>query len=99
MDYKVKATFNPPAGKRGERVRLEVEYESAEDIGMLDRSVLRIGSNGIFDVMKQEGDRKFSWTYVIPWEAPIRSYDIEFYALDPKGQKGPVQTVRYQVTG
>lgn len=99
IGYEAKVTLNPTSGKRGETVKLEVEYANADSGDSLERSVLRVSEYGIYDVMKREGDRKFSWMYPIPWEAPLKTYTIEVYALDALGNKGPVKSVQYQVTG
>ncbi|QJD87096.1 hypothetical protein [Cohnella herbarum] len=98
LDYEAKVVFIPETGKRGERVTMKVDYENV-DPSESDRSVLRISEYGIYDVMKKEGDRSFSWSYSIPWEAPLRTYEIEVYVLDAQGNKGPIQSVRYQVSG
>lgn len=48
--------------------------------------------------MKREEDGSFTWSYPIPYEAPIQTYEIEVYAIDKIGNKGPKQTVIFTVT-
>ncbi len=96
QNEEARVSFKPEVGKRGERVMMTVEYG---DVGAaLDRSVLRIPAYGIYDVMKKEGDRSFSWSYAIPWEAQVKTYEIELYALDANGNKSAVTKVHFQVT-
>jgi hypothetical protein len=98
IENEAKVTFDPEFGRRGERVKLQIEYGDAGNSGeALERSIMRISDYGIYDAMKREGDRLFSWTYVIPWEAPPRVYDIEMYAIDNQGNKGPITTAHYQI--
>jgi len=95
--YEVDASFTPNAGRRGERATLQVEYGNIGTNAVIDKSIVRISEYGIYDVMKREEDGKFSWSYPIPYEAPIQTYEIEVYAIDTEGNKGPVKIVKFAV--
>lgn len=99
MAYDVKATFGNNVGKRGERASLKVEYSNLRDGFAVARSVVRIPEYGIYDVMKREEDGTFTWSYTIPYEAPVQTYVIDVYGIDAEGNKGPVTKVNFQVAG
>ncbi len=97
LTYEANISFTPNEGRRGERALLQVEYINIGTNAVIDKSVVRIPEYGIYDVMKREEDGKFSWSYPIPYEAPIRTYAIEVYAIDTQGNNGPVKIVRFAV--
>ncbi|MFD0960820.1 hypothetical protein [Paenibacillus chungangensis] len=97
--YEVKATFQQNEGKRGEQVTMKVEYVNLAPDIELDKSIVRIPDYSIFDVMKREADGTYTWSYTIPWEAPLQTYRIDVYAIDKNGNRGAMETVSFQVTG
>lgn len=97
LTYEVNASFSPNEGRRGERAMLQVEYSNIGANAVIDKSVVRISEYGIYDVMKREEDGKFTWSYPIPYEAPVQTYAIEVYAIDTQGNKGPTKIVRFAV--
>ncbi|MDQ6420556.1 hypothetical protein RB620_14090 [Paenibacillus sp. LHD-117] len=98
MSYVVKADLGSNTGKRGERASLKVQFDKVQEGRTIDKSFVRISDYGIFDVMKKQEDGTFLWSYPIPWEAPIRTYNIDVYAIDTEGNKGPIETIKFQVT-
>ncbi|MCU6707742.1 hypothetical protein M6D81_03380 [Paenibacillus sp. J5C_2022] len=97
--YEVRATFQQNEGKRGERITMKVQYANLNPDTVLDKSIVRIPDYSIFDVMKHEADGTYTWSYTIPWEAPLQTYRIDVYAIDTNGNRGAVETVSFKVTG
>ncbi|QJD87112.1 hypothetical protein [Cohnella herbarum] len=97
--YKLKATLSSNEGKRGEWAKLRVEYGNLGANVEIDKSIVRLSDYGIYDVMRQEEDGSFTWAYPIPYEAPIQTYEIEVYAIDKIGNKGPNRLISFAVTG
>lgn len=96
--YELKAIFTPNEGKRGDWAKLKVEYGNLGDSIEIDKTIIRISDYGIYDAMKREEDGSFTWSYPIPYEALIQTYEIDVYAIDKIGNKGPKQTVIFTVT-
>ena len=99
FDYEAKVRFAPSSAKRGERVRLEVEYAEAGGGAAPERAVVRIQGYGLYEPMHRDGDRTFSWSYTIPWEAPVKTYELEILAFDAAGEKRAHTKTQYQITG
>jgi hypothetical protein len=97
--YELQADLTPNEGKRGDWAKLKVEYGNLGANVEIDKSIVRISDYGIYDAMKREEDGSFTWSYPIPYEAPIQTYEIEVYAIDKQGNKGPKKLVSYTVTG
>jgi hypothetical protein len=95
--YEVNASFAQSTGKLGERATLTVEYSGVSRESAINRSMVRIANYGIFDVMKRGDEGTFTWSYLIPMEAPLGTYDIEVYATDTEGSKGKIERLAFQV--
>lgn len=89
------ASFSPETGKRGEKVSLAVTFDGLTFNP--EKAVIRIPAYGLYEVLRPAGEGKFTWSYMIPSDAPLRSYEIELYALDSNGTKGPIHSFNYAV--
>lgn len=98
FQYTLHIDFTPENSSRGERVTATAAFDP-QDGAQVIRAMVRIPEYGVLDTLKPVGDNRYVWQYIIPWEAPVGKYNIEFFGFDQAGARGPVVAAEYRVTG
>ncbi len=94
-NYNAKVTITPPAGKRGEHVRLTVTLSDV--VGEIRQVIMTVPGYDIYQYLAPQGGHVYSTAMTIPWEAPSGTYTLNIYALGPDNNRGPVIKESYTV--
>jgi hypothetical protein len=95
--YEVAVSLESDKGCRGERVTARVKFDNPNEA--VKRAMARISEYGIYESLKAVDSSTFVWSYLIPYEAPVGNYTLEFFGINQDGAKGPIQKTTFIVVG
>lgn len=95
FNYKLKVDVNPTSGKPGDIVAIRVVL--ADVTGQIKNVYLSVPQYGIWEVLKPSSQDTYSMSYTIPWNAPSGTYDVQIYATNPDGERGPSSSITFTV--